>query len=132
MMALTPKQQRFVEEYLIDLNASRAYRAAGYKGNDNVCAVEGHKLLSNPKVQPVISAGKLARSEETGITAKWVLEQAAKVYREAHTDNDRKNALRALEMCGKHVDVGAFKEGAANVNVNVNVGLEHFYGGDAA
>ena len=31
---LTPKQQAFVQEYLVDLNASAAYRRAGYKGND--------------------------------------------------------------------------------------------------
>lgn len=76
-MALTPKQQRFVEEYLVDLNATAAYRRAGYAGDDNVCAVEGHRLLSNPKVGEVITALKAERSEKTGIDATWLLQRLA-------------------------------------------------------
>lgn len=77
MMALTPKQQRFVEEYLIDLNATRSYRAAGYAGDDNVCAVEGHRLLSNPKIGEQIAALKAERSERTRVDADWVLSRLA-------------------------------------------------------
>jgi len=76
-MSLTPKQQRFVEEYLVDLNATQAYRRAGYAGDDNVCAVEAHKLLSNPKVGDAVAALKLERSEKTGINAAWLLQRLA-------------------------------------------------------
>ncbi|WP_066807156.1 terminase small subunit [Sphingomonas asaccharolytica] len=76
---MTPKQQRFVQEYLIDLNATRAYRAAGYSGNDNVCGVEGHKLLNNPKVAAAIGAAQQRRSERTEITADRVLQELAKI-----------------------------------------------------
>jgi phage terminase small subunit len=48
---LPPKQLRFVEEYLKTLNATQAYKAAGYTAaSDEVAAVEGHKLLRKPKV----------------------------------------------------------------------------------
>jgi len=125
---LTPKQQRFVEEYLVDLNASAAYRRAGYAAKGNSAEVNAVRLLRNAQVAAAIETAKADRSEETRITAAWVLEQAALVYEEAHSDGDRKNALRALEMCGKHVDVAAFKEGAAQVNVTVAPSLAHFYG----
>lgn len=74
---MTPKQQRFVDEYLIDLNATRAYRAAGYRGDDNVCAVEGHRLLSNPKIADAVAAAKASRARQTGIDAAWVLKRLA-------------------------------------------------------
>lgn len=46
---LPPKQRRFVEEYLVDLNASAAYRRAGYQtGNPNVL---GPRMLANARIQ---------------------------------------------------------------------------------
>ncbi|MBM3335390.1 terminase small subunit [Candidatus Sumerlaeota bacterium] len=74
---MTPKRQRFIDEYLVDLNATRAYRAAGYAGDDNVCAVEGHRLLSDPKIGEAIAAAKAERSERTRIDADWVLTRLA-------------------------------------------------------
>ncbi|PAE74486.1 terminase small subunit [Bacillus velezensis] len=51
MSKLTPKRKRFVDEYLIDLNATQAYIRAGYKvKSESVAAVESHKLLRNPKI----------------------------------------------------------------------------------
>lgn len=76
---LTPKQQLFAEEYLVDLNATRAYRAAGYTGSDNVCASEGHKLLRNPKVQAAIQIGRAKRSMRTEITQDMVLKELARI-----------------------------------------------------
>lgn len=78
-MALTPKRKRFVEEYLVDLNAARSYRAAGFAGNDNVCAVEGHRLLSDPNVAAAIAEAQTKRSERTQITQDRVLAELAKI-----------------------------------------------------
>ncbi|MDO9490179.1 MAG: terminase small subunit [Sphingomonadaceae bacterium] len=75
MSGLTPKRQRFVDEYLVDLNATRAYRDAGFKGNDNVCAVEGHRLLSNPNVAAAIKEAMDKRAERVGLTADETLGQ---------------------------------------------------------
>lgn len=73
-MALTAKQRRFIEEYLIDLNATRAYKAAGYSvKSDNAAAVEGHKLLRNPKIAEEVQKAMEERSERTEITADMVL-----------------------------------------------------------
>src|SRR4051794_39135134 len=73
---LTGRQRRFVEEYLVDLNATAAYRRAGYEPrNDNVAAVQAHKLLKNAKVQEAVRAASEARSQRTEITQDYVLHQ---------------------------------------------------------
>lgn len=77
---LSPKQQRFVEEYLIDLNATQAYRRAGYSvKSEAAAAVEGHKLLRNPKIAEAIQEGMDARSERTQVTADRVLQELARI-----------------------------------------------------
>jgi phage terminase small subunit len=53
-VALTPKQQAFVEAYTG--NATEAARVAGYRGGDAACAVMGSQLLRNPKVRAAIDA----------------------------------------------------------------------------
>lgn len=78
-MSLTAKRKRFVSEYLVDLNATRAYRAAGFSGSDNVCAVEGLKLLRNPNVAAAIAEAQAKRSARTEITQDMVLRELAKI-----------------------------------------------------
>lgn len=72
---LTPLQARFVEEYLLDLNATQAIKRAGSKAKD--LSVAGAEFLANPKVSAAIDAAKLARSKETQIDANWVLKRLA-------------------------------------------------------
>jgi phage terminase small subunit len=74
---LTPAQERFIEEYLIDLNATRAYMAAHPHVKVTTGNVEGCKLLANPKVAAKVQAGKAALSAATGITAERVLKEIA-------------------------------------------------------
>lgn len=76
---MTPKQALFVAEYLKDLNAVRAYRAAGYKGSDNVCAVEGHKLLRNPKIAEAVSVAQSDRAERVAFDADRVLLEIGRI-----------------------------------------------------
>lgn len=71
---LTPKQQRFCEEYLIDLNATAAYRRAGYAAKtDNAAAASASALLRNPKVQAEVARLQAARSFRVRLTADDVL-----------------------------------------------------------
>lgn len=79
MADLAPKRKRFADEYLIDLNATRAYRAAGYRGSDVVCAAEGHKLLRNPKVAEYIAAAMEARAKRTNVDADYVLNRLVEI-----------------------------------------------------
>lgn len=74
---MTPKQARFVEEYLIDLNASAAARRAGYRPNR--ADVIGYENLLKPEIQSAIEAAQRERSARTGITADRVITEIAKV-----------------------------------------------------
>ena len=62
---LTEKQQRFVDEYLIDLNATQAAIRAGYSAK--TADVQGSRMLANCKVQQAISIAMAERSKRTGI-----------------------------------------------------------------
>lgn len=70
---MTPKQQRFVEEYLIDLNATQAAIRAGYS-RETAYAI-GHENLSKPEIVEAIAAAQKARSERTAVDAAWVLQR---------------------------------------------------------
>lgn len=80
---LTLKQRHFADEYLIDLNGARAYRAAGFAGSDNVCAVEAHKLLRNPKVQIYLEKARAERIAAVKLDAQNVL---ARLHDEVEAD----------------------------------------------
>ena len=68
---LTAKQDRFVSEYLIDLNATQAAIRAGYA--EKGAAVEGSRLLATPKVAAAVAAAQAARAKRTEITQDYVL-----------------------------------------------------------
>jgi len=74
---LTPKQQRFVEEYLIDLNATQAAIRAGY--SKKTAEVTGSRLLRNAKVKEAIKQAAKERSERTGVTQDMVIDQLRKI-----------------------------------------------------
>lgn len=127
---MTPKQQRFVEEYLIDLNATQAAIRAGYSA-DTARSI-GSENLSKPDIADAIAEGAAKRSEQAGIDAAYVLRQAVKLHercmQEVSPITDRKGdpvrdeagnplyefdsvgASKALELVGKHVTIQAFKE----------------------
>lgn len=68
---LTTKQQRFVDEYLIDANGAAAATRAGY--SDRYPDRQAHILLKNPEIAAAINAAKEHRSVEIGIDARWLL-----------------------------------------------------------
>ena len=72
---LNDKQRRFVQEYLIDLNATQAAIRAGY--SPKTAGQQGFDLLKNPEVQAALDQAKIERSEETKIDAAWVLTRLA-------------------------------------------------------
>lgn len=125
-MALTPKQQRFVEEYLIDLNATQAAIRAGY--SEKTAYAVGHENLKKPEIAKALSAARGERSQRTEITADYVLstiletvercKQAAPVLDKTgnqvmvETEDgelapaytfDSKAVLRGCELLGKHL-----------------------------
>lgn len=76
-MALTAKQQRFVDEYLVDLNATQAAARAGY--SKKTANEQGSRLLANVSVSAAIRQGMNARSGRVEITQDMVLKELAKI-----------------------------------------------------
>jgi phage terminase small subunit len=76
-MDLTAKQERFCEEYLIDLNASQAAIRAGY--SPKTAGQIGEQNLKKLEIQTRITELKQGRSERTNIQAEIVLSELAKI-----------------------------------------------------
>jgi phage terminase small subunit len=72
---MTPKQKRFVEEYLVDLNATQAAVRAGY--NEKTAYSAGQRLLKN--VETEINAALADRAARTKITADRVVQELARI-----------------------------------------------------
>lgn len=77
MARLTEKQARFVEEYLVDLNATQAAIRAGYA--KKTADVQGPRLLGNVRVQEEIQRAMTERSARTEITQDRVLRELAAI-----------------------------------------------------
>jgi phage terminase small subunit len=75
IVALTDKQQRFCDEYLIDLNGTQAAIRAGY--SEKTASAQAARLLANVKVQSQIQKRKQERVERTEITQDMVLQELA-------------------------------------------------------
>jgi phage terminase small subunit len=58
---MTDKQKRFVEEYLIDLNATQAAIRAGY--SPDTAEVQGYQLLQKTSVSSAMSKAIAERSQ---------------------------------------------------------------------
>jgi phage terminase small subunit len=76
---LNPKQKRFCEEYIIDLNASAAYKRAGYDATGAVADANASRLLRNARVKEYIDKLQSKRSHDTGITSERVLKEVARI-----------------------------------------------------
>lgn len=74
---LSAKQARFVEEYLLDLNATQAAIRAGY--SERTARQAGAENLSKPVIVAAIAAAQEARSKRTEITQDRVLAELAKI-----------------------------------------------------
>lgn len=90
-MALTPKQQRFVAEYLKDSNATQAAIRAGYSAK--TAGSQGHDLLKKPE----IAAAVQVHLQKVGVTSEVVLGELLRIARADMADAFRKNgALKPL------------------------------------
>lgn len=118
---LAPMQQRFIEEYVIDLNGKQAAIRAGYSARS--AEMQASRMLSKDKVQTGLERLTDARARDTGITARFVLDGLRENYEramqhEAVLDKDGVAtgeyvwagavANRSLELLAKHL--GMFVE----------------------
>lgn len=170
MANLTPKQQRFVEEYLIDLNATQAAIRAGY--SEKTARDIGCENLAKPNIAKAIEEAQNKRQEQTQIDAAYVLKRLVeidqmdvldimddqmkirpvnewpKVWRQYVVNLENlelsdgegcfkkikwPDKVKNLELLGKHVSVGAFKDKIEHTGPNggpINMSLKVVFEND--
>lgn len=145
---LTPKQQRFVDEYLIDLNATQACIRAGY--SKKTAEQMGYQLLQKTSVQTAIEQAMNERQARTHIDQDYVIQtifdtierckQAKPVLQKngdpVFTENpdgdvvpaykfDATNVLKGAELLGRHL--GMFNDKLnleQNGDINIKISYE--------
>ncbi|WP_051949125.1 terminase small subunit [Methylosinus sp. PW1] len=110
---LNARQRAFIEEYLIDLNATQAYIRAGYSARGNAAEVSAAKLLRHPQVSKRIEERKNELQVRTEVTQERVLKELSrlaffdigKAFTEEGTlrpiheiDEDTRRALMGLDV----------------------------------
>ncbi len=77
MSSLTAKQEEFVAQYFVDLNAKQAAIRAGY--SPRTAAEQASRLLTNVNVAEAVAREQAERSKRIGISADRVLEELARI-----------------------------------------------------
>lgn len=124
---MTEKQKIFADEYLIDLNATRAYRVA-YPSvkREEIAAVNGSRMLRNAKVAEYIQKRMQDRQKRTEITQDRVLQELAAIAFAKTTDYaEIKNECVRIKDTGDLDEqqvraIAGIKEGKFGVEIKLN------------
>lgn len=103
-MPLTALQQRFVEEYLVDLSAARAARRAGYAR-----CIKGRDAMRSRHVKAAIDAALAERAKRLEVQAFEVIDALRQIAFAAEV-NPRER-LAAIGLLGKHLGLFGDKRG---------------------
>lgn len=101
-MALTKKQQRFVDEYLIDLNATQAAIRAGY--SEKTANEQASRLLVNVSIQQQINKRMQDREIRTEITQDTVLRELAAIAFSNGADYSKIVTKQSVDDMGNAVE----------------------------
>ena len=123
---MTDAQKRFCDEYLIDLNATRAYKVAYPRcKKDETANAASSRMLRNVKVQEYISEKQKEIEKRTEVTQDMVIKELAKIafldirklYTEngqlknvADIDSDTAGAISSLETLEEYEGYGDDRE----------------------
>lgn len=128
---MTEKQKIFADEYLIDLNATRAYRVA-YPSvkKDETAAAAAARMLRNVKVAEYISGRMQERQQRTEVTQDMVVRELAAIAFARATDyvEIRSNGVGGVVVIKPTADltdqqisaIAGIKEGANGIEIKLN------------
>jgi phage terminase small subunit len=125
-VSLTDKQEAFIREYLIDLNATQAAIRAGY--SKSTAKEIGYENLTKPHILARIESLQAERAEKLSVDAEWVLKRLMQISDRCMQNEpvlefdyeskslietgeyqfDSTGANKATELIGKHL--GMFKD----------------------
>ena len=102
MAKLTPKQERFCQEYIIDLNGAQAAIRAGYSVKD--ARTQASRLSTNANIQKYIAELQQKKNAALDLKAEDTLREIARMAFASDTDERIRPAdkLKALDMLAKH------------------------------
>lgn len=112
---LSSKRQRFVSEYLIDGNATRAAKAAGY--SEKTAHSQGPRLLEKVDIQQALEKAKQKQQARLEYGADDVI----KGFIEKAYSDDEGIQIKALENLGKHFGIYKKDNEQANRIVTLNI-----------
>ncbi len=115
---MTPKQQRFIEEYLIDLNATQAAVRAGYSAK--TANEQGAQLLAKLSIREAVAEAQAIRSKRTAITQDEVIQGLKKEATLEGEGSSHSARVSAWAHLGKHL--GMFTD---NLNLGGEVTVAH-------
>lgn len=121
-MALTAKQELFVQEYLKDLNATQAAIRAGY--SSNTASETGYENLRKPQIAAEIEKRQAKIGADNEITVEWILGEIKDTYKQAKEIGELNTANKSLEMLGRYK--GIFND-KLKVDATVTKKLEEFF-----
>jgi phage terminase small subunit len=117
-MALTSKQQRFIDEYCVDLNATQAAIRAGYSRRTAYSI--GSENLTKPEIKVALQANQAAVTRQVQITKEYLVEQAHDIMLKAKANGAWSAAKGANELLAKMLGyvaerrVGVWEEAATD------------------
>jgi len=143
MKNLTPKQAQFCQEYLIDLNATKAAERAGYSAK--TANEQGSRLLANVSIQAELKKLQTKRAEKIEVTQDYVLKtifdtierckqaepvmmkEDGKWVESGEYRFDSQAVLKGAELLGRHLAMFTDKtkvahEGEVPVSIKVGYG----------
>lgn len=92
---LNGKQLRFIDEYLIDFNATQAAIRAGYSKRS--ASEQGYDLLRKPQIQQAIQAKQKELASKAGITRERIVAEVARIaFADVRKLFDQSGALKRL------------------------------------
>lgn len=103
---MTGKQALFIQEYLVDLNATAAAQRAGYSAK--TARQQGHRLLMNVYIQSTIQQAMQTRGQRLQLDQDYVLEKLREIADQDASDAPDSSLkysskLKALELLGRHL-----------------------------
>lgn len=119
----SPKQLRFIDEYLTDLNGKQACIRAGY--SEKTAEVKACQLLSQPSIMREVAKRKQALMEKALVTQEEVV-KGLKAEAEFQGEGSSHSArIRAWEVLGKYLGMFTEKlEVEQDSKVNITVSYE--------
>ena len=136
---LTPKQNKFKQEYLKHFNGTKAYQAA-YKVKESVARVNASRLLTNANMQAALAKSTKKQEESAQITVSEIIQDLKilkdRCMQEIQVLNkkgeptgeyqfDSSGANRSLELLGKHLAMFTDKFQVKSDDLHITVTIEN-------